>query len=157
MFCGDYERSPFVMTLVHASVQYDQDFNLWIEQTVELLKKGRFEKIDLENLIDELESMSRRDRREILSRLKVVLMHLLKWHYQPDHRSGSWESSIRNNRDEITQILLDSPSLKSYPQTVLEQAYAIARKNAASETGLSPTVFPETCPFSIEQVLAEEF
>jgi hypothetical protein len=145
------------MTLAHSSVGYDRDFNLWLGQTVALLKEGRFKELDLENLIDELESMSRRDRREILSRLKVVLMHILKWHYQPDLRCGSWESSIRNNRDEITQILLDSPSLKPYPQTVLEQAYAIARKNAASETGLPLTVFPEICPFSIEQVLAEEF
>lgn len=145
------------MTLTHSSVRYDQDFNLWLGQTITLLKEGRFEELDLENLIDELESMSRRDRREILSRLKGVLMHLLKWHYQPDRRCGSLESSIRNNRDEITQILIDSPSLKSYPQTVLEQAYAIARKNAASETGLSLTVFPEICPFSVEQVLADEF
>jgi Domain of unknown function DUF29 len=145
------------MTLTHASVYYDQDFNLWIEQTIEALREGRFEELDLDNLIDELESMSRRDRREILSRLKVLLMHLLRWKYQPNQRSGSWESSIRNNRDEIAQILMDSPSLKSYSQTVLEQAYAIARKNAAGETGLSRTVFPETCPFSIDQTLDEEF
>jgi Domain of unknown function DUF29 len=145
------------MTLIHSSLQYDQDFNLWIDQTVALLKEGRFEELDLENLIDELESMSKRDRREVLSRLKIVLMHLLKWKYQPDQRSGSWESSIRNNRDEIAQILMDSPSLKFYPQDVLEQAYAIARKNAASETDLSLTVFPEICPFSGEEVLDEDF
>ncbi len=145
------------MTLARSSIRYDQDFNLWIEQTIELLKQRRFEALDVDNLLDELESMSRRDRREILSRLKVILMHLLKWNYQPDQRCGSWESSIRTNRDEILQILIDSPSLNPYPQTVLEQAYAIARQNAASETGLSLTVFPEHCPFSIAQILDQEF
>jgi hypothetical protein len=145
------------MTLTHSSLQYDQDFNLWIDQTIALLQAGRFEELDVENLIDELESMSKRDRREILSRLKIVLMHLLKWKYQSSQRSGSWESSIRNNRDEINQILIDSPSLKFYPQTVLEQVYAIARKNAASETGLSLTVFPEVCPFSVDQTLDDKF
>jgi hypothetical protein len=108
-------------------------------------------------LVDELENMSKRDKREILSRLKSLLMHLLKWKYQPQKRSGSWESSIRTNRDEIAQILIDSPSLKNYPVQVLDQAYPLARKNAASETGLALTFFPETCPFSIEDVLNQEF
>jgi hypothetical protein len=77
------------MTLSKPLISYDQDFNLWIEQTVALLKAGRFDELDVENLVDELESMSRRDRREILSRLDVLLMHLLKWQYQPNHRSAS--------------------------------------------------------------------
>jgi Domain of unknown function DUF29 len=138
---GAADCPAFVITPTNSSLQYEQDFNLWIDQTVALLKEGHFKELDLENLIDELESISKRDRREVLSRLKIMLMHLLKRKYQPDQRSGSWESSIRNNRDEIAQILMDSPSLKSYPQDVLEQAYAIARKNAASEADLSPTIF----------------
>ncbi|MEB3338991.1 MAG: DUF29 domain-containing protein, partial [Leptolyngbyaceae bacterium] len=104
-----------------------------------------------------LGSMSKRDKREILSRLKVLLIHLLKWHYQPSQRSASWEVILRNNREEIQQILTDSPSLKHYPALVLEQAYASARNNAASETGLPLSTFPEDCPFSVEMALTDTF
>jgi Domain of unknown function DUF29 len=139
------------------SVDYDQDYSRWIEQTVELLKARRFDELDVENLIDELESMSKRDRREIVSRLKVLLMHLLKWRYQPARRCASWEITIRNQREEIAQILQDSPSLKSYPAAVLEQAYDSARQNAASETGLGVEVFPGECEWAIADILDEAF
>lgn len=138
------------------TVRYEEDFNLWTEQTVDLLRSRRFEELDIDNLLDELESMSKRDKREIVSRLKVILVHLLKW-YQPDQRGASWETTIRNNREEIAQILQDSPSLKSYPATVLKQAYASACKNAASETGLLVDEFPESCPFAIAEILIEDF
>lgn len=137
------------------TVRYEEDFNLWTEQMVELLRSRRFEELDIDNLIDELESMSKRDKREVVSRLKLILMHLLKWNYQPNQWSASWET-IRNNREEIAQILQDSPSLKSYPATVLEQAYASARKNAASETGLPIETFPD-CPFALAEILNEDF
>ncbi len=145
------------MVVNKLSVGYDEDFNRWIEQTVDLLKARRFEALDLDNLIDELGSMSKRDKREILSRLKVLLMHLLKWQYQPLQRSASWETTIRNNREEIAQILQDSPSLKSYPSLVLEQAYQSARQNAASETRLPIESFPEACPLAIADLLDDTF
>ena len=136
---------------------YEEDYNLWTEQMVDLLRARRFEELDIDNLLDELESMSKRDKREILSRLKLILMHVLKWNYQPDQQSASWEKKIRKNREEIAQILQDSPSLKSYVETVLDQAYASARKNAASETGLLIDEFPENCPFAIAEILNEDF
>jgi len=139
------------------TVCYEEDFNLWTEQTVELLRARRFEELDIDNLIDELESMSKRDKREFLSKLKLILMHLLKWNYQPSQLSTSSETTIQNNREEIAQILQDSPSLKSYPETVLAQAYASARKNAASETGLLIDAFPENCPFAIAEIINEDF
>ncbi|PSB18386.1 DUF29 domain-containing protein [filamentous cyanobacterium CCP2] len=145
------------MVVNKPSVRYDEDFNGWIEETIALLKAKRFEEVDVDNLIDELESMSKRDKREILSRLKVLLLHLLKWKYQPSHRSASWEITIRNYREEIAQILQDSPSLKSYPSEVLVQAYDSARKNAASETGLAIASIPEQCPFAIADILSESF
>jgi hypothetical protein len=145
------------MVVNRLSVGYDEDFNEWIEQTIDLLKARRFEELDIDNLIDELEGMSKRDKREILSRLKVILMHLLKWQYQPSQRSASWEITLRNNREEIAQILQDSPSLKSYPALVLAQAYQSARQNAASETGLPIATFPEDCPFAIDPILDEAF
>jgi hypothetical protein len=145
------------MTLSKPLISYDQDFNLWIEQTVALLKVGRFDELDVENLVDELESMSRRDRREILSRLDVLLMHLLKWQYQPNHRSASWESNIQNNRKEIGRIIEDSPSLKRYPETILDKAYLAACKDAARETRLPLERFPMNCPFAIHEALDETF
>jgi hypothetical protein len=138
-------------------VDYNQDFNLWIEQTVDLLKTGRFEALDIDNLVDELESMSRRDKREIISRLDVILMHLLKWKYQPTQRSLSWESSIQNNRIEIWRIIEDSPSLKSYPEAVLDKAYQAALKGVIRETQLSSEIFPISCSFSIDEILDENF
>jgi hypothetical protein len=145
------------MTLSSSLVGYEQDFNLWLEQTVMLLQAGRFAELDIENLVDELESMSKRDKRELLSRLTVVLHHLLKWQYQPQNRSASWRSSIQTNRREIQYILTDSPSLRGYPLTVLNKAYASARADTTTETGLTISTFPTDCPFSINAVLDEEF
>jgi hypothetical protein len=145
------------MTLSKTAIAYEEDFNLWLEQTIEALRAGRFAELDVNALIDELESMSKRDKREIFSRLKSLLMHLLKWQYKPHKRTNSWEITIRNNREEIQQIMLDSPSLRTYPELVLAQAYASARLNAASETGLAIATFPETCPYDISAILAEPF
>jgi hypothetical protein len=141
------------MTLSKPSLLYDHDFNLWIEQTLELLKARRFGELDLEHLIDELESVAKRDKREILSRLDVILMHLLKWQYQPHNRTASWQSSIQTNRKEIWRLIEDSPSLASYPAEVLSKAYESARKDAARETQLSIKTFPSLCPFSVEEAL----
>jgi hypothetical protein len=145
------------MTLSKPLISYDRDFNLWLEQTVNLLKIGRFDELDLDNLVNELESMSRRDKREIQSRLKILLMHLLKWQYQPEQRSLSWRSSIQNNRTEIRLIIEDSPSLKDYPLAVLDRAYIPARRDAAAETELSLELFPVICPFAISEILDEDF
>jgi hypothetical protein len=142
------------MTLSKSAIRYEEDYNLWLDQTITALRAGRFEELDVNSLIDELESMSKRDKREVLSRLKVLLMHLLKWQYQPDKRTASWEIIIRNNREEIQQILIDSPSLKSYPVSVLEQAYTSAMQNASTETGLSISTFPKNCPYTVEEILS---
>lgn len=145
------------MTLSKPLIDYDRDFNLWLEQTVYLLKSGQFEALDVENLVDELESMSKRDKREILSRLDVILMHLLKWKYQPSQRNQSWESSIQNNRKEILRIIEDSPSLRNYPETVIDKAYQAACRDAARETQLPSKTFPNNCLFSVNEILDENF
>jgi Domain of unknown function DUF29 len=145
------------MTLSKPNTIYEQDFNLWLEQTVALLKARRFGELDLELLIDELESVAKRDKREMLSRLDVILMHLLKWQYQPNCRTVSWESSIQNNRKEILRLIEDSPSLKSYPVEILSKAYQSARKDAARETQLPQDTFPMDCPFSINEALSDTF
>ncbi len=145
------------MVLSTSSTVYEQDFQLWLDHTIVLLKTKNFDSLDLEHLVEELESMSRRDKREILSRLDVILMHLLKWRYQPGNRSLSWESSIQTNRKEIWRIIEDSPSLRDYPQTVLSKAYASARKDAARETQLPSEILPVDCPFLVHETLDEDF
>ncbi len=136
---------------------YDQDFALWSAEQSALLRAGDFKQLDLMNLAEEIESLGRSDRREILSRLTVVLVHLLKWQVQADGRTNSWAASIVENRDAIADILAASPSLRPYPATMLERAYRSAPLAASGETGLSLTEFPSICPYSIEQVLDPDF
>jgi hypothetical protein len=134
---------------------YETDFAQWIDSTVQLLKKRQFADLDLENLIEEIEALSRRDKREIRSRLIKLLSHLLKYAFQPESRSNSWISTITKQRRQIILILEDSPSLREYLTENYSGCYARARKEAADETGLELNTFPEQCPFSETDVLTE--
>ncbi len=136
---------------------YDQDFCLWAEQTAHLLRSRQFLDLDLDHLIDEVEDMSRSEKRALLSNVRVVLMHLLKYKYQPENRSNSWLSSIREHRTRITDAFRDSPSLRDYYQQMFAECYQNARKQAADETGLPLNVFPDVPPFTPENCLNEEF
>ena len=136
---------------------YDTDFNLWIEQTVNQLKNGDLQDLDRENLIDEIESMGRSDKREIKSRLIVLLMHLLKYKYQPKKKTRSWISTINTQRDEIELVLEDSPSLRLYLTENLPECYQKAIRSAVNETNLPKNTFPLDCPFSPEQVLDADY
>ncbi|HBL09971.1 MAG TPA: DUF29 domain-containing protein [Cyanobacteria bacterium UBA11162] len=136
---------------------YDTDFVAWTEQTVQLICAGQFEQVDWEAVIEEIESLGRSDRRELKSRLEVLLQHLLKWQYQPYLRSGSWQNTIDEQRNRIADLLDDSPSLKSYSEEVLADCYRRGRKAASNETELSLDTFPVECPYTIIQVLDDEF
>jgi hypothetical protein len=136
---------------------YEQDFYLWINKNIELLKQGRFAELDIDILIDELDNMAKRDRRELISRLMILIAHLLKWEFQPEQRSGSWRGSIREQRIKIAQQLEDSPSLKNQIPTGISKAYPNALALAVDETGFAETTFPTTCPYSIEQLLDSNF
>jgi hypothetical protein len=136
---------------------YNTDFAQWIEVTVKQLRNQNYTAVDWANLIEEIEDMSRRERKALKSNLIVVLLHLLKWQFQPNQRSGSWRSSIREHRRRINDDLKDSPSLVPYLQEVFAECYTNAREQAADETGLPLTTFPETCPYTIEQVLNFDF
>ena len=135
----------------------DIDFYELLRNSARLIREGRFNELDAETLADELEAMSGSQRRELRSRLRQLIKHLLKWQYQPGRRSQSWINSIVNQRAEIEGLLKDSPSLKSLLPEILKEAYEGARKDAAIETGLDVTVFPAECPYTIEQVLQGEF
>jgi Domain of unknown function DUF29 len=136
---------------------YDRDFVGWTEQVVEALRRGDWAALDVANLIEEVEALGKSDRRAIKSRLEVLLMHLLKWQFQPEQRSRSWQATILEQRLRIAEILEDSPSLKNYWPTVVDAAYDGARKLAAIETGLAVEQFPVGCEYSIGQMLDETY
>jgi len=136
---------------------YAEDFARWSAEQAMLIRAGRLHEVDLENVAEEIESLGRNQKREIRSQMKRLLMHLLKWHYQPSMRSHSWQSSISGARDEIGSIVDDSPSLRSFPSQTMAQAFEKARQGAASETKLEIGSFPMSCPYSIEQILDYAF
>ena len=132
---------------------YDQDFYLWVESTVQQLRQKQLDKIDWENLIEEIESLGKSEKNALKSNLRILLMHLLKWQYQPNKRSNSWSYTITEHNIRINQAFQDSPSLKRYFAEIFEDCYQDARKLAAKETGLNIQIFPLDCPFSQEDVL----
>jgi len=133
---------------------YEKDETAWLDAMAELATHGRAESLDLVNLAEFLESMSRRDRREVFSRFVQLMLHLLKWQYQPEGRNGSWSTSIDVQRMEL-QFECTSGTLRNYASDSLAAAYEKARKLAAKETGLDKLVFPGRCPFTLEELLAD--
>ncbi len=136
---------------------YNTDFVKWIDQTVSQLQSADYENVDWAHLIEEIEDMSKRERRSLESNLIILLLHLLKWQYQTDRRSGSWKGSIREHRRRINSILKDSPSLKPYIQEIWVNSYAEARAQAIDETGLLQITFPTHNPYTIDDVLNSDF
>jgi hypothetical protein len=137
---------------------YEADFYEWTQQQARLLRERRFDDLDLENLIDEVESVGRSDKRQIESRLEVLLAHLLKWKYQPGGRGGGgWIGTIFEQRGRVHRLLKDSPSLRQFYRESVPGMYLAARLRAARESGIAFGLFPEECPFTPEQVLDLEF
>jgi hypothetical protein len=136
---------------------YERDFLLWLVEQTKLLRANQLEQLDLDHLIEEIEDMGNNLRRELAHRLEVVLMHLLKCQYQPDHKSGSWLRTLNTQRSEIKRLLKQSPSLNGKVMEFARDAHPMARKSAADETGIGRAVFPANIPYSREQLLDEEF
>jgi hypothetical protein len=133
------------------TVLYEQDYGLWAEQMADLLSEGRFAELDIENLVDEVRDLSKRERDRLLSSVRLIVHNLLKWDYQPERRSRSWQITIQRERVHIIRYLKDSPSLKRYlTDAWLDETYVVANLNAEKETGLK---FPADCPYSISDVL----
>jgi hypothetical protein len=151
---GKLIGKPAAMNL---PVEYDQDFYAWLTQNVELLRSGRLTEIDAEHIAEELESMGKRDLRQLRSRLQVLVMHLLKWQYQPQGQSTSWLATIDHQRDQIEALLLDSPSLRGRLDHALSLIYPQAVRDACRETGQAETTFPPACPYSLNEVLDPKF
>lgn len=136
---------------------YDQDYYLWIEKTVEQLRQNQLQEIDIQNLIEELESMGRNEKRSVQSNLTILLMHLLKYKYQPNKRSQSWRSTIVEHRRRLLSLFKDSPSLKRYSQEIFAECYQDACQDAATETQLQVSIFPDESPFSLDDVLRVDY
>ncbi len=136
---------------------YEQDFYLWICRNVDLLRQGRVTEIDAENIMEELDAMGKNQHRELVSRLKILFAHLLKWQFEPDYRSKSWKRTILEQRQQIRQLLETSPSLKHQMDEKMKKAYANAVEYAALETGIPVSDFPGTCPYSFDEVFDKNF
>ncbi len=137
------------------NVDYNTDFFLWTQQQAAFLRQGVLSDIDMANLAEEIESMGKRDRRAVGSYLANILLHLLKWCYQPQCRSASWEDSIDNGREQVEWLVKDSPSLRTQLNLLIDEVYPRARRKASRETELPLTAFPEQCPFTVEQVIED--
>lgn len=139
------------------STLYETDFYAWTHEQSKLLREGRLREADLAHIIEEIESMGRTEKRELVSRLAVLLMHLLKWQYQPGRRGGSWEATIVVQRRALHRHLRDNPSLRAALPEALGDAYGDAVPAAVAETGLPRATFPDVCPWSFEQAVDEAF
>jgi hypothetical protein len=135
----------------------DEDFALWAAEQSALLRDRNFERTDLENIAEEIEGLARSDKYQIANRLEVLLCHLLKWEFQAERRSNSWRTTLLEQRFRILDLLGESPSLKRVPGERLDSAYILGKNSAITETLLPESTFPETCPYTIEQVLDPDF
>ncbi len=139
------------------STLYDTDFYAWANEQAFLLRAGQLSAADIANIAEEIESMGRSEQRELENRLTVLLLHLLKWRYQPDLRDNSWRYSVREQRRKLTRHLRQNPSLHAKLTEAIADAYGDAIIDAARETDLPEPTFPTACPWSFDQMMDEGF
>ena len=145
------------LTVEDKPVSYETDFYTWTQQQGALLRAGRFDAIDRENLAEEIESLGRSEFDRLVSFYRLILLRMLKWEHQPNHRSRSWAVSIDIHRTHAEDVPRENPGLKSRLDEALERAYRVARLEAIAETGLSRSVFPESCPFTRDEMLTRPY
>jgi len=141
----------------HNKSLYETDFYAWTQRQSLLLRNRQWPKIDLGNVIEEIESLGRQQRQELRSRLAILIGHLLKWEYQDEKRSRSWFATINVQRLDIDELLSDNPSLKPYLDEALEIAYKKGLMLAVKESGLPSKTFPSTASYSLSVILSEGF
>jgi Domain of unknown function DUF29 len=136
---------------------YDIDFYAWTQAQADAIRAKDLARLDIVHLAEEIESLGIADEHAITRQLQRLLQHLLKWQYQPTHRTRSWRRSIDQARDAIADRITRSPSLQGFPAQCLVLAYRRARRDARTDTGFPLATFPEACPWSVDQVLDEDF
>ena len=139
------------------STLYDTDFYAWANEQAALLRAGRLSEADIENVAEEIESMGKSEKRELISRLTILLLHLLKWRYQAGYRGNSWRLSIEELRYKVSEHLDENPSLRSQLDDLIRRAYHSARRGAAVETGLDVDAFPTDNPFPFDEAMNPDF
>jgi len=137
--------------------EYERDFYSWSIEQARLLREGRHDALDRDNLAEEIESLGREQFNKLVSALRVAMLHMLKWDHQPPLRSRSWVPSIEEQRLEIVDVLADNPGLKPRINEAIARAYRRARIEAAKETGLDEATFPATCPYSFDDITKRSF
>jgi Domain of unknown function DUF29 len=141
----------------NAQELYETDYLQWIEATVQKIQSQEYGAVDWENLIEEIEDMGRRERHSLESNFIVLVIHLLKWQFQPQQRSGSWEGSIIEPRRRVNKALKDSPSLNPYLIGLEAECYKEAVKQVKAETSLPLAAFPLNCPYELVDMLKDDF
>jgi hypothetical protein len=136
---------------------YDEDFFAWSIEQAALLRAGNLSAADIANIAEEIESMGRTEKRELVNRLAVLLLHLLKWQFQPALRGNGWRLTVEEQRFRLADHLGDNPSLKSKLDQAIHDAYRLALIEAEKETGLARGTFPAACPWSFDQMTSSEF
>jgi hypothetical protein len=136
---------------------YETDFYAWTGEQAALLRAGRFAEADIANIVEEIETLGRSEKRELVSRLAVLLMHLLKWQYQPKKRGKSWRLTAREQRRSLLRHLRDNPSLRARLPETITDAYGDACIKAALEINQEPEAFPATCPWSWDEITDDNF
>jgi hypothetical protein len=136
---------------------YDRDFYAWANEQATLLRAGRLAEADIENIAEEIETMGRSEKRELINRLTVLLLHLLKWQFQPALHGNSWRLTIEEQRYRLEDHLKDNPSLKAQLGQAMRDAYRLALVEAQRETGLARSTFPNEYPYGFDQVMSPDF
>lgn len=136
---------------------YEVDLYAWSQQQVALLQAEEWDKIDWRHITEEIDALGASQRNELRSRLKVLILHLLKWHFQPERQSKSWLASIDEQRSSIEDLLEDNPSLRRLLEESVTIAYPRAVRDALKQTGLSRPTFPAACPYTVAQILDDDF
>jgi hypothetical protein len=135
--------------------KYETDFYAWTQDTAQAIRERRWSDLDTDNLLEEIESMGKSERRGIESRLEILLSHLLKRQYQADKHTRSWDLTIKEQRLKVSQLFEENPSLRGRAEELIQRAYHVARLRASREARLAEDVFPVACPWTQEQVLEE--
>jgi hypothetical protein len=137
--------------------EYERDFYSWLMEQARFVREGRFDALDRDNLAEEIESLGREQFHKLVSALRVLMLHMLKWDHQPRRRSRSWVLSIETQRDDLADVLDENPGLKPRISEAIGRAYRKARTDAARETGLDKDMFPVACPYSFEDITSRSF
>lgn len=137
--------------------KYEEDVYGWATHTAELLRKKKMSEVDFDNIIEEIESLGRSEKSQLVNRLSLILSHLLKWQFQPERKTRSWDLTIKENRRRFKNILNENPSLKSKLAEILDDAYYYAKLEAGKETSIDESSFPKDCPYTFEEIMSDAF